>query len=96
MFWEFSTGKKHFTPGKKIRKNDFAPSEKYSSYAPVPMYLILILACELFKYNPGPKQKYLNYIALQLDTLFQVTVFYFVPFCNLLMHVSYACWPEAM
>ena len=31
---EFSTGKKHSTPGKKIRKNDFAPSEKYSSYAP--------------------------------------------------------------
>ena len=25
---EFSTGKKHFTPGKKIRKNNFAPSEK--------------------------------------------------------------------
>ena len=25
--WEFSTGKKHFTPGKKIRKNDFAHSE---------------------------------------------------------------------
>ena len=24
---EFSTGKKDFTPGKKIRKNDFAPSE---------------------------------------------------------------------
>ena len=26
--WKFSAGKKHFTPGKKIRKNDFAPSEK--------------------------------------------------------------------
>ena len=24
---------KHFTPG-KIRKNDFAPSEKYACYAP--------------------------------------------------------------
>ena len=32
--WEFSTGKKHFTPGKKIRKNDFAHSEKYACYAP--------------------------------------------------------------
>ena len=32
--WEFSIGKKHFTPGKKIRKNDFAPSEKYACYAP--------------------------------------------------------------
>ena len=31
----FSTGKKHFTPGKTIRKNDFAPSEKYACYAPV-------------------------------------------------------------
>ena len=26
--------KKAFHAGKKIRKNDFAPSEKYSSYAP--------------------------------------------------------------
>ena len=33
---EFSTGKKHFTSGKKIRKNYFAPSEKYACYAPVP------------------------------------------------------------
>ena len=32
--WEFSAGKNHFMPGKKIRKKDFAPSEKYSSYAP--------------------------------------------------------------
>ena len=33
--WEFSTGKKHFMPGKKIRKkNYFVPSEKYSCYAP--------------------------------------------------------------
>ena len=30
---EFSTGKKAFHTGKKIRKNDFAPSEKYYSYA---------------------------------------------------------------
>ena len=30
--WEFCTGKKHFALGKN-RKNDFAPSEKYSSYA---------------------------------------------------------------
>ena len=33
--WEFSNGKKHFIPGNKIRKTDFAPSEKYSSYASV-------------------------------------------------------------
>ena len=33
--WEFSSGKKHFTSGKKIRKNDFTHSEKYSSQAPV-------------------------------------------------------------
>ena len=33
--WEFCSGKKHFTPGNQIRKNDFAPSEKYSSYASV-------------------------------------------------------------
>ena len=32
--WKFSTGKKHFKPGKKIRKNDFAPSEKFSCYTP--------------------------------------------------------------
>ena len=31
--WEFSTGKKAFHAGKKISKNDFAPSEKYSCYA---------------------------------------------------------------
>ena len=30
----FLPGKTHFTPGKKIRKNDFAPSEKFSCYAP--------------------------------------------------------------
>ena len=29
FYWE-----KAFHIGKKIRKNDFAPSEKYSSYAP--------------------------------------------------------------
>ena len=28
--WKFSTKKKHFTPGKKIRKNYFAPSQKFS------------------------------------------------------------------
>ena len=32
--WKFSTGKKHFTAGKKLRKNDFAPSEQFSCYAP--------------------------------------------------------------
>ena len=32
--WKFSTGKKHFTPGKN-QENDFAPSEKFfSCYAP--------------------------------------------------------------
>ena len=31
--WEFSTGKSISRREKKIRKNDFAPSEKYSSYA---------------------------------------------------------------
>ena len=31
--WEFFTTKKHFTPGKN-QENDFAPSEKYSSYPP--------------------------------------------------------------
>ena len=31
--WEFSTGKKHFKPGKN-QENDFAPSEKYFSFAP--------------------------------------------------------------
>ena len=30
--WKFSTGKKHFTPGKK--SGDFAPSEKFSCYTP--------------------------------------------------------------
>ena len=34
--WKFSTGKKHFMPGRKIKKNDFAPgSENFSCYAPV-------------------------------------------------------------
>ena len=32
---------KHFTPGKKIRKNDFATSEKYSCYAPAAWLLLL-------------------------------------------------------
>ena len=32
--YKFSTGKKHFTPGRKIRKTDFAPSEKSSCYTP--------------------------------------------------------------
>ena len=30
--WKFSTGKKYFTLGKKIRKNDFAPLENLSCY----------------------------------------------------------------
>ena len=34
--WKFSTGKKHFTPG-KYQENDFAPSEKFFCYAPVDM-----------------------------------------------------------
>ena len=32
--WKFSTRKKHLSSGKKIRKNDFAPSKKISYYAP--------------------------------------------------------------
>ena len=32
--WEFSTGKKHFTPGKKIRKMTLPTLKKYSCYAP--------------------------------------------------------------
>ena len=31
--WEFSTGKKHFTPGKISGKMTLPPSEKHSSYA---------------------------------------------------------------
>ena len=31
--WEIFCREKHFTPGKKIRKNDFSPSEKYACYA---------------------------------------------------------------
>ena len=27
--WKFSTGKKHFTPEKKIRKNEFAPQKNF-------------------------------------------------------------------
>ena len=38
LFWNYqnghSTRKKHFMLGKKSGKNDFAPSEKFSSYAP--------------------------------------------------------------
>ena len=36
--WKFSSGKKHFTPGKKVRKNDFASSAKLSSYAPAQVH----------------------------------------------------------
>ena len=46
--WKFATGKKHFTPGEKcLRKNDFAPSEKFSCYAPglFHAYLNLGLHC---------------------------------------------------
>ena len=32
--WKFSIGEKTFHAGKNIRKNDFAPSEKFSCYAP--------------------------------------------------------------
>ena len=36
FYWE-----KAFHTGKKIKKNDFAPFEKYSSYAPeVNLYLV--------------------------------------------------------
>ena len=43
--WEFSTGKQHFTLGKKIRKNDFAPSQKYACYAPVYYWCRLYCPC---------------------------------------------------
>ena len=42
---EFSTGKKHFTLGKKSGKNDTAPSEKYSSYTPGYLGSIFLLPC---------------------------------------------------
>ena len=32
--WEFSTGKRHFTPGKKSGKIPLSPLKKYSSYTP--------------------------------------------------------------
>ena len=32
--WKFSTGKKHFTPGKKPRKMTLPPPEKISCYTP--------------------------------------------------------------
>ena len=38
---ESSTGKKYLMLGKKIKKNDFAPSEKYSCYAPASEGLIM-------------------------------------------------------
>ena len=38
--WEFSTGKKHFTLEKYIRKMTW-PSEKYSSYALAVLHLLL-------------------------------------------------------
>ena len=31
--WKISSGKKHISRREKIRKSDFAPSEKYSCYA---------------------------------------------------------------
>ena len=47
--WEFSTRKKHFTLEKQFWKNDFAPSKKYSSYAPRKYHqvysLLLVMAC---------------------------------------------------
>ena len=36
---------KAFHVGKTIRKNDFAPSEKYFSHAPSPMLIILLEKC---------------------------------------------------
>ena len=35
--WKFSTRKKHITPGKKSRKNDFAPSEKKKKIPVTPL-----------------------------------------------------------
>ena len=39
--WEFSTGKKHLRR-EKIKKNDFAPSENYSSFAPAIMQCVCV------------------------------------------------------
>ena len=48
--WKFSTVKKHFTPGKKIRKNDFAPSEKFSCYAPAGVNIHVLFQANLTQY----------------------------------------------
>ena len=44
---------KHFTPGKKIKKNDFVPSEKYSPYASVGYLKIIILKQIVWKLKNG-------------------------------------------
>ena len=46
--WEFSTGKKHFTPGKESGKNDFAPSEKYTCYAHAYIHTRILLTLLTF------------------------------------------------
>ena len=43
--WKFSTGKKAFHSGEKIKKNDFAPSKKFSCYAPAQNVLIWGRGC---------------------------------------------------
>ena len=50
--WKFSTGKKAFHAGKKIKKNDFAPSEKFSCYAPelnASYFFKCVLSCTSFQ-----------------------------------------------
>ena len=65
--WEFFTGKKVFHAEKKIRKNDFAPSEKYSCYAPglrslhlaknKPIPHLTLVTCPLFWTRVVPPMK---------------------------------------
>ena len=66
--WDFFTGKKHFTTGKKFRKTDFAPSEKYSSYAPV--------ACKADIRTKYPKQGKRSGFLLFIGGDSKVTIFY--------------------
>ena len=63
LFWVYQNG--NFLPGKKIRKNDFVPSEKYTSYAllckivmknwPVSSLVIIIEHLLTFKNKKIPK-----------------------------------------
>ena len=52
--WKFSTGKKHFTPGKKNLEKLLCPSEKYNCYAPgfaMDMNLLLMKTNIYFNVN---------------------------------------------